>query len=111
VYGRNVPAGAKTGVATHLHKLNLVPRSGAHLATVEGIESRNSLPIILKGVLVERDSTKCVVGWSLAEPMRYRRSVRERLLFEAADDAEVYDGETSKRRVRVGSVVIFEFLL
>jgi len=112
-WGGSVPdrAGAKAGAAAHLCKLDLVPRSGAYLATVEGIESRNPLPIILDGILVERDSTKRVVGWSLTEPVRNRRSVREWFLFEAADDTEVHNIETSKWWVRIGSVVIFEFLL
>jgi len=111
--GGSVPgrAGAETGVTTHPRKLDLVPRSGTNLATVEGIEPRNSLPIILDGVLMERNGSKRVAGRCLAEPVGGRRSVWEGFIFESPDDAEVYDSEASKQGVGIGSVVIFEFSL
>lgn len=104
-------AGTDTRVSAQLRKLELIPRSGTDLATVEGIESRDPLPIILYSILVERDGPKRVVGWSIAEPVSDRGGVWERLIIEAPDDAEVYDREASKRRVRVTPVVIFKFFL
>jgi hypothetical protein len=91
--------------------LDLVPRSGANLAAVEGIEPWNPLPIVLDSVLVERNGPKRIVRRSLAEPVRDRRCVRERLLVDVPDDAEIYNGQASKQRVKIGSVVILELLL
>ena len=104
-------AGAETRVATDPRELELVSRSGTNLATVKGIESRDPLPIVINGFLVERDRPKGVVGWSVAEPVRDRRSVRERLIVEASNDTEVYDRKSSKRGVGIGSVVIVELFL
>ena len=111
--GGSVPSHARadTGVSTHLRKLDLVPRSGTKLTAVEGVESRDPLPIILHSILVEWDGSKRVVGWSIAEPVSDRRSVREWLVLEASDDAEVYDREASERRARIALVVIVELLL
>jgi hypothetical protein len=99
--GGRIPghAGVKGRVSTDWCKLDLVPRSGTNFTTVEGVESRNPLPIVLDDILVERDGSKSVVRGGLAEPVRDRRSVRERLIFEAPDDVEVYDREASKWRV------------
>ena len=97
-------------MTAQLRELDLISRSGTNLA-VKGVESRNPLPIVLHSVLVEWDGPKRVVGWSVAEPVGDRRSVRERLIFETSDDAKVYNREASKGRVRIASVVIFEFLL
>ena len=104
-------AGAETGISADLRKLELVPGSGTNLAAVKGVEPRNPLPIVIDNVLVERDGSKRVVGWSLAEPVRDRRGVREGLLVEASNYAEVHDRETSKQGIRIGSVIIFELLL
>jgi hypothetical protein len=64
ICGGSVPghAGAKAGVSTKWCKLDIVPRSGANIAIVEGIESRNPLPIILDGILVERDGSQTCCG-------------------------------------------------
>jgi len=104
-------AGAKGGVSTHLGKLEFVPGSGTDLTTIEGIESRNPLPIIIDNVLAEWDGSEGVVGGNLAEPVRDRRGVWEWLLVDASNDAEIYDRETSKWGVRIGSVVIFKLIL
>ena len=113
IEGRGIPghAGANTGVSAHVRELKLVPRSGAKLATVEGIESRNPLPIVFHGLLVERHRPKRVVGWGFAEPVGDRGCVREWFIFEAPNDTEVHDREALERRVRIGSVVVFELLL
>ena len=113
IQGGDIPghAGANTGVPAHVRELELVPRSGTNLATVEGIESRNPLPVVLHGLLVERNGPKRVVGWGFAEPMGDRRCVREWLIFEAPNDTEVHDREASERRVRICSVVVVELLL
>ena len=99
--GGNVPndAGAKAGVTTDLGKLELVPRSGTNLGAEEGIESGDPLPIIIYSILMERDGSKRVVRGSITEPMSDRRGFRERLLVEIANDAEVYDRQTSKQGV------------
>ena len=89
-------AGAKARVSTNRCKLELVPGSGTNLTAVEGIESRNPLPIAIDNILVERDGSKSVVGGSFAEPVRDRRCTRERFLVDASNDAEIYDRETSK---------------
>jgi hypothetical protein len=93
VCGGSTPSHARAdaAVATDLGKLELVPRSRTNLGAIEGIESRDPLPIIFNGLLVERDGPKRIVGRNVAEPVRDRRSVRERLLLGAADNAEIYD--------------------
>ena len=113
ICGGRVPghARADTRVSTYRRKLEIVTGSGTDLTTVEGIESRNPLPIILHSIMVKRDGPKRVVGRSVAESVSDRRGVWERLLFEATDDAEVNDREASKQRIRIASVVIFEFFL
>ena len=63
-------AGVKAGISTDRHKLELVPRSGTNITTVERIESRNPLPIVIDNVLVEQYGPQSVVGGSIAEPVR-----------------------------------------
>jgi hypothetical protein len=111
--GGGIPghAGAYGRIPANLGKLDFVPRSGTNVAGVEGTESRNPLPIVLNNLLMEGDGPKRVVGRGIAEPMRDRRGVWERLVFNAPDDTEIYNGQTSKQCVRVGSVIIFELLL
>lgn len=89
-------AGAKAGISTDRCKLQFVPRSGTNITAIERIESRNPLPIIVDNVLVERYGSKSVVGGSVAEPVRDRRRVWERLLVDIPNDAEIYDVETSE---------------
>ena len=83
--------GAEAGIDPYLGKVEFIPGSGANVGAVEGIVSRNPLPIVIYNILVERDSPERVVRWSFAESVRDRWSVWERFLL-APDDAKIYDG-------------------